>query len=85
MPHAMYWLGLIFFPLIAILIIHKNKERNSTKRLPVSNGAAYLLWVWGGFVGLHRFYLKSFLVGLVYIGLFVLLLYGKCLYEKSQE
>ena len=76
LPHALYWSGLIIFPLFALYTIHQNKKKNGSLRQPVSNGAAYLLWLWGGFAGLHRFYLRSYLIGFIYILLFIVVLYG---------
>ena len=71
LPHWLYWGGLIFVPLIAMYIVRKQrgKEVDGT----VSNRIAYLMWFCGGFVGLHRFYVRSAL-GLIYIPLFVTLL-----------
>ena len=71
LPHWLYWGGLIVVPLIAMYIVRKQqgKEVDGT----VSNRIAYMLWFCGGFVGLHRFYVRSAL-GLVYIPLFVILL-----------
>jgi TRAP-type mannitol/chloroaromatic compound transport system permease small subunit len=71
LPHWLYWGGLIFVPLIAMYIVRKQrgKEVDGT----ISKRIAYMLWFCGGFVGLHRFYVKSAL-GLVYIPLFIILL-----------
>ncbi len=71
LPHWLYWGGLIIVPLIAMYIVRmqKGKEVDGT----VSNRIAYMLWFCGGFVGLHRFYVRSAL-GLVYIPLFIVLL-----------
>src|SRR3546814_15778168 len=35
---------------------------------------AWLLWIGGGFVGLHRFYLRTSLLGFVYIALTLVVL-----------
>ena len=67
LPHTVYWLGLLLFPPIAIFLC---KRAKATKKKQVSLGIAYLLWLWGGFVGLHRFYLKSWILGVVYTVLF---------------
>ena len=72
LPHWLYWGGLIFVPLIAMYIVRK--QRGKEVDGIVSKRIAYLLWFCGGFVGLHRFYVKN-VWGLVYIPLFVLLLF----------
>ncbi len=71
LPHWLYWGGLIVVPLIAMYIVRKQKgtEVDGT----ISKRIAYMLWFCGGFVGLHRFYVKNAL-GLVYIPLFIILL-----------
>jgi TRAP-type mannitol/chloroaromatic compound transport system permease small subunit len=73
LPHWLYWSGLLLFPLVAFFIVRRQAAKPEAKavNLPV----AYLLWLFGGFVGLHRFYLRSFL-GAVYIPLFVAILFG---------
>ncbi|MGI9482823.1 MAG: TRAP transporter small permease subunit [Hyphomicrobiales bacterium] len=73
LPHAGYWLGLLFFPLIAMYLVHRAENRPEER---ISPTIAYLLWLWGGFVGLHRFYVRSLVPGLVYVALFVLILVG---------
>ncbi len=71
LPHWLYWGGLIFVPLIAMYIVRKQRGKEVDGIL--SNRIAYLLWFCGGFVGLHRFYVRS-AWGLIYIPLFVALL-----------
>ena len=71
LPHWLYWGGLIVVPLIAMYIVRKQRGKDVDGTL--SNRIAYMLWFCGGFVGLHRFYVRSAL-GLVYIPLFVTLL-----------
>ncbi|MGD8710120.1 MAG: TRAP transporter small permease subunit [Ectothiorhodospiraceae bacterium] len=73
LPHWMYWSGLLLFPLLAMFLVGRERRKGtpSWPSLPI----AYLLWLTGGFVGLHRFYLRS-LLGVVYIPLFLAILYG---------
>jgi len=71
LPHWLYWGGLIFVPLMAMYIVRK--QRGKTVDGVVSKPIAYLLWLCGGFAGLHRLYVKN-LWGLVYIPIFVALL-----------
>jgi len=73
LPHTMFWLGLLLFPPLAMYLV-KRAERTEQRR--ISAPISYLLWVWGGFAGLHRFYLRSIPAGLVYVVLFVLILLG---------
>ncbi len=74
LPHLLYWGGLIVFPLVAIYLIRREGERNARER--VTAPISYLLWLTGGFVGLHRFYLRASRLGFCYVALFVLVLYG---------
>lgn len=85
LPHSFYWIGLVLFPLIAMVIVKRSEAKAADDRQPVSLKIAYLLWLWGGFVGLHRFYVKALKSGLVYILLFVLLLYGNSLGTQSRN
>lgn len=71
LPHWLYWGGLIFVPLIAMYIVRK--QRGTEVDGTLSNRIAYMLWFCGGFIGLHRFYVKN-VWGLVYIPLFIILL-----------
>jgi len=56
LPHWLYWSGLILFPLITMVIYRREKPgTNAALSLPL----AYFLLVTGGFIGVHRLYLKS--------------------------
>ena len=72
LPHWLYWVGLILLPLIAMYLTRRQIQN---RRSRISLGIAYLLWATGGFVGLHRFYLRS-AYGLVFIPLFIGILYA---------
>ena len=71
LPHWLYWGGLIFVPLMAMYIVRK--QRGKTVDGVMSIPVAYLLWLCGGFTGLHRLYVKN-VWGLVYIPIFIALL-----------
>lgn len=73
LPDWLYWSGLVLFPLVALLLV----RREARHGLPgnASFPIAYLLWLCGGFVGLHRFYLRSWL-GFVYLPLLIAILFG---------
>lgn len=69
LPHWLYWVGLIVFPLIAMTLARRPKPQQTTYSIALG----YMILVTGGIIGLHRFYLKS-LLGLVYIPIFVFVL-----------
>ncbi len=71
LPHWLYWGGLIFVPFIAMYIVRKQRGKEVDGTL--SKRIAYLLWFCGGFIGLHRFYVRNVL-GFVYIPVFIALL-----------
>lgn len=71
LPHWLYWVGLIAFPLIAMALARRPQAQTRKYSL----GLGYLILVTGGIIGLHRFYLKN-LVGLIYIPLFLFILYA---------
>ena len=71
LPHWLYWVGLIVFPLIAMAL--GRRPRSSERRYSVPLG--YMILVTGGILGLHRFYLKS-LLGLVFIPIFLFILFA---------
>ena len=71
LPHWLYWGGLIVVPLIAMYIVRQQRGKEVDGTL--SKRIAYLLWLCGGFIGLHRFYVKNAL-GFVYIPIFIALL-----------
>ncbi|KPK55193.1 MAG: hypothetical protein AMS22_04890 [Thiotrichales bacterium SG8_50] len=72
LPHWLYWAGLLLFPLGAMYIIRRNigKKTEGIISLPI----AYFLLITGGFVGLHRFYLKN-LLGFIFIPIFLGILF----------
>ncbi len=74
LPHWLYWSGLILIPSFAIYTLRRQR-RTGARSSGISLGISYMLWLTGGFVGLHRFYLRSAL-GAIYIPLFVVILYG---------
>lgn len=57
LPHWVYWGGLIILPLLAFFIHRKTISKKPTQ--PVSIPLGYFLLVVGGFIGIHRMYLKS--------------------------
>jgi TRAP-type mannitol/chloroaromatic compound transport system permease small subunit len=72
LPHWLYWGALLLFPLIAMYLVKRQRERG-VPRGP-SLFIAYLFWVCAGFMGLHRFYLRS-MWGFAFIPVFLLILH----------
>ncbi|HET7849765.1 MAG TPA: TRAP transporter small permease subunit [Pseudolabrys sp.] len=71
LPHWLYWGTLIIFPLVAMYLVKRQRARGAPHR--PSLFIAYLFWVCSGFMGLHRFYLKS-LWGFIFIPVFLIIL-----------
>jgi len=82
LPHWIFWLSLVAFPLIAWAMVART--RNDPDDGKANNFLAYLFWLLAGFLGMHRFYLKS-LWGLVYLPLFVVVIYGGHLFGEARE
>ena len=57
LPHWLYWSGLVIFPLIAMIIFRRTHP--GTTRKAISVPLCYFLLCTGGFIGVHRLYLKS--------------------------
>ena len=57
LPHWLYWSGLLLFPLLAMFLYRRSLKRSADK--PVSLALGYFLLLTGGFIGVHRLYLKS--------------------------
>ena len=68
LPHWLYWSGLLGFPLIAMVLVRRQRRSPPTK--PVNLPIAYLLLATAGFVGFHRFYVGSW-KGVFYVPLFL--------------
>lgn len=75
LPHWLYWAGLVIFPLVAMYLSRRPRPEPGGRTM----GLAYLIWVIGGFLGIHRLYLKNVL-GLLYWPLF-----GAILFAGSME
>ena len=73
LPHWVYWSGMVLFPLTAMYMVRRRTEKGVARG--VSLPLAYLLWLTGGFVGLHRFFVRSYL-GIGYIPLFLSIIYS---------
>ncbi|MFD1343632.1 TRAP transporter small permease subunit [Litorisediminicola beolgyonensis] len=69
LPHWLYWVGLIVFPLIAMSLARRPKVYDKGYSVPLG----YMILVTGGMLGLHRFYLKN-LWGFIFIPVFLVIL-----------
>jgi len=58
LPHWLYWGGLVVFPLCAIFLFRR-ADTGDSKVSPVSLPLGYFLLLSGGFIGMHRLYVKS--------------------------
>ncbi|MCU7843937.1 MAG: TRAP transporter small permease subunit [Candidatus Thiodiazotropha sp. (ex Monitilora ramsayi)] len=71
LPHWLYWSGLILFPLVTMVLFRRARTETPTE--PLSLPLGYFLLIVGGFIGVHRLYLKS-VWALAFIALFASLL-----------
>ncbi len=72
MPHWLYWSVLLLFPLVALVFVARQR-RNPPDSRP-SLFIAYMFWFLAGFLGIHRFYVRS-KWGMVFIPVFLAILY----------
>lgn len=72
LPHWLYWGTLALFPLIAMYLVARQR-RQGVPRGPTLF-IAYLFWICSGFMGLHRFYLRS-MWGFAFIPVFLIILH----------
>jgi len=72
MPHWLYWAGLLIFPIVATWLVRRQMRAEPHSR--ASLFIAYLFWLTSGFLGIHRFYLRS-LVGFAFIPVFLFIIY----------
>ncbi|MEQ8442814.1 MAG: TRAP transporter small permease subunit [Alphaproteobacteria bacterium] len=80
LPHWMYWIGLILFPVVGMVLARRAKPKYTEYSVVL---AAFIL-VTGGILGLHRFYLKN-LLGLVYIPIFIFVLYSNAVERDARS
>src|SRR5262245_53936868 len=82
LPHWLYWGTLIVFPLIAWYFVARQRRAGPSHR--PSLFIAYLFWLCSGFLGLHRFYLKS-AWGFVFIPVFLVILHVNVQIRDARE
>ena len=79
LPHWLYWVGLIVFPIVAMVLSRRPQPREKRYSLPIG----YMIAVTGGILGLHRFYVKN-LLGLIYIPIFLFILYANAQTQEAR-
>lgn len=90
LPHWLYWLGLLAFPLLAMWMLREQAggQSGQTGAVPVDRsthfGISYFLWLTAGFIGMHRLYLRN-KWGLLYIPLFIALLWANAEGRNTRE
>ena len=72
LPHWLYWATLAIFPLIAMYLLSRQR-RNPPDRRP-SLFIAYMFWFLAGYLGIHRFYVRS-VWGVIFIPVFLAIVY----------
>ena len=82
LPLWLYWAGLLVFPLVAAWLVARQRRRRTVAS--PSNFVAYLFWLTAGFLGIHRFYLRSML-GFVFIPVFLGVLYTNGIARDVRE
>jgi TRAP-type mannitol/chloroaromatic compound transport system permease small subunit len=82
LPHWMYWGALALFPVVAFLLVRRQAARSDAGR--ANYFLAYLFLVTAGFVGMHRFYLRS-AWGFVFIPVFLAVLWTSAHVRDARE
>ncbi|MFK7743663.1 MAG: TRAP transporter small permease subunit [Roseobacter sp.] len=80
LPHWLYWVGLIVFPLIAMAL----SRRPVPAQQQYSSVLGYMILIAGGIIGLHRFYLKS-LLGALYLPVFLVILFSNTNEQQARN
>jgi TRAP-type mannitol/chloroaromatic compound transport system permease small subunit len=73
LPHWLYWSTLVIFPIVAIALVRREERRGPGHG--VNLFSAYLFWLCGGFIGLHRYYLRN-AWGLLFVPVFAFILWS---------
>ena len=82
LPHWLYWTTLGLFPLLAIAMVHRQRSNPDAGQANYFLG--YLFLITAGFVGMHRFYLRSAL-GLAFIPVFLAVLWTTAEVRDARE
>ena len=82
LPHWLYWSGLALFPLFAMVMVRRARRTQPVSA--ISTPLAYLFLITGGFVGIHRFYLRNWL-GVLYLPLFGGILFSNARFRTARD
>src|SRR3546814_18435648 len=68
LPHSVYWLGLILFPLAAMYMVRREERQrpSADAAARIQPAIRRLLGLGGGFDGRHRFYRPTTFLGCLY-------------------
>jgi TRAP-type mannitol/chloroaromatic compound transport system permease small subunit len=83
LPHWLYWLGLIVFPLLALYAVRRERRFGKAEQ-NISIAIGYMIWLTAGFAGMHRFYVRSNW-GWVFIPLFLGVLFANVEVKEARE
>lgn len=73
LPHWVYWAGLLVFPVCMLIAVRRTGER---LHAPPSLLLAYFFLIVGGFIGIHRLYLKSRIAAVFIIAFIALIAFN---------
>jgi TRAP-type mannitol/chloroaromatic compound transport system permease small subunit len=83
LPHWLYWGTLLLFPLLAMYLVKRQRDRGVPQGPTLF--IAYLFWLCSGFLGLHRFYLRS-AWGFAFIPVFLVILHvGDTIRDRRED
>lgn len=82
LPHWLYWSILAGFPVVAWIMVRRTASDPASAL--ANKFLAYLFWLFGGFIGMHRIYLKNY-GALLYFPLFLTIIYGGVMYRDARE
>ncbi|PBB95310.1 TRAP transporter small permease subunit [Mesorhizobium sp. WSM3862] len=82
LPHWLYWLTFAVFPLAAVHFVHRERAQRDPGGPNLF--LAYLFLVTAGFLGMHRFYLKS-RWGFIFIPFFIAVLWTSTQVRDGRE
>ena len=82
LPHWLYWSALLVFPVLAMSMVRREAKKPESRKPSLM--VAYLMWIGGGFVGLHRFYARNYW-GIIFIPLFLPIIYGNAQQKVARD
>ncbi|RUW80179.1 MAG: TRAP transporter small permease subunit [Mesorhizobium sp.] len=82
LPHWLYWSSLLLFPLAAVFLVYRDRTRPDAGRANLF--LAYFFLITAGFLGMHRFYLKS-RWGFLFIPFFIAVIWTSAQVRDERE